>query len=273
MGDRYLVTSTEYQIKRLEAGGFDRCYTLTQNFRAGDEGRYRNAEFTMLEWARVGQTLPAIERDAEQMFLAGLRAMGGQTTLVYQGHEIDLAPPWDRISVAQAIENATGIAVSDFTLATLQQIVTRTELSIGAAAMGDHDFLFSLLVDKAQKTLGFARPVFLCDWPSFQTSSALELEDRNLVQRSELIIAGVEVSDGFPSLTDAARQEQTFQAQQERRIEAGGGAVGIDQAYLKMMREGLPSGAGMALGFDRMVMLLTDQPALKPVLAFAWDEL
>ncbi len=269
VGDRYLVTSTEYQIKRMEIGGFDRCYTLTQNFRAGDTGRYRNPEFTMLEWARVGGTLEDIEHDMEEM----IRRAHGAGSLTYQGHAVDLSAPFDRLTVGEAVRRATGVMLDDFTAPSFLKAIRAAGIQSSGIDDTDAPHLFSLLMDWLQESLGFGKPVFIREWPRFQTSSAREDAQGRFVERSELFIAGIELSDGFPSLTDAVRQEETFKLQNARRRHIGKDEVETDAAYLAAMREGFPSGAGMAMGFDRLVMLLTDRPDLASVLAYDWDEL
>lgn len=273
VGGRYLITSSEYQIKRLEVAGFDRIYTLTQNYRRGDgEGRYHNQEFTMLEWARVGQPLSIIEADVEQMTLAAHKVLGGNGKIVYQGCEVDLTLPWDRMTVISAIERYAGHTMHDFSLSSLQQAVQKVGISVNKKWRDDIYFQFSLLMEHIQPELGMRRPVFVQDWPAFETSSALKKVSCDVAERSELFIAGIEISDGFPSLTDYERQKQTFKAQQERRKADQAPTVDLDHLYLEAMRAGLPCGAGMALGFDRLVMVLTDQPIIRQVLAFAWDE-
>lgn len=271
--DRYLSTSTEYQIKRMEIGGIDRLYTLTQNFRHGDRGRYRNPEFTMLEWARVGGALQDIETDAENFTLQAHRALGGEGRLVYQGRAIDLAPPWERLSIRAAVERHTGVSMPDFSPASLIEALTAAGIAVHDDWRADATFLFTILLDHIQGFLGFDKPVFLQDWPNFLTSSAQEHESGAFTERSELFIAGVEISDGFPSLTDPVRQQENFAAQLGRRAQEGKQPVALDEKYLRAMEEGFPSGAGMALGFDRLVMVLTDCADIASVLAFNWDEL
>ena len=272
VADRYLGTSTEYQMKRLVAGGFERIYSLTQNFRAGDTGPRNNPEFTMLEWGRVGATLAAIEQDVEGFVLAAHRVLGGRDTLTYQGATIDLLPPWRRMKVAEALAAIAGFPVEDFSLATLQKAISGAGINVRAEQLQDRVLLFTVLLDHAQQRLGFDKPVFLRDWPAFLTSSALELHPAELADRSELFIAGVELADGFPSMTDYERQKQTFAAQQARRRAEGNALVTLDQRYLAALQVGLPPGAGMALGFDRLVMLLTGQAHISSVLSFAWEE-
>lgn len=275
VGDSYLTTSTEYQIKRLVVGGLERVYTLTQNFRAGEFTALHNPEFTMLEWARAGASLAAIEQDVTALVQAAAAALGLLLDrLVYQGCQIDLRTPWERVTVREAWQTYLGVEVdAAFSLASLQRAVAHLGLSVPAASHGDPADLATLLLDAVQPHLGQTRPSFLVDWPAVFTSSALVKDQAgHTVERSELFIAGVEVADGFPSLTDPTRQLETFAAQQDRRRALGKEPVALDTAYLGALEDGLPAGAGMALGFDRLVMLLTNQTEIRSVLAFAWDE-
>lgn len=273
VGDRYLSTSTEFQIKRLAAGGLERIYTLTQNFRQGDLGPLNNPEFTMLEWARVGAALDVIERDAEAFVLRAARSVGWDDAVDFNGHRIDLQSPWRRLTVRDALSQSTGETLDDFGLASLQRAARRLSIDFTAATAEDPAFIFSVLISRVQSTLGFDKPVFLCDWPAFQTSSAPIKAGQDVSERSELIIGGIELADGFPSLIDHDRQQQAFNEQLRRRAANGQPNVALDHCYLGMLARGLPAGAGMALGFDRLVMVLTGQTEIAPVLAFAWDEL
>ncbi len=271
VGDRYLSTSTEYQMKRLAAGGFERLYSLTQNFRAGDGGPLRNPEFTMLEWGRIDAGVAAIENDAEGFVSAAMGALGLGETLTFQGRRIDMRRPWERVGVAEAIRRVTGAPFDEFDLATCRRAAAAADIEIRDDWAQDRDFLFSLLMTHIQPRLGWDRPVFLREWPLYQTTSAAG--DGKIADRSELLVAGMELSDGFAALADADIQAHLFQQALERRQAAGQVAVELDHRYLEAMRVDPPFGAGMALGFDRLVMLLTDQPSIRNVLALAWDEL
>ena len=273
VGDRYLVTSTEYQMKRLAIGGFEKIYSLTQNFRIGDESTYRNPEFTMLEWGRVGQSMHEIETDAEELIRSAMHAIGLGDTLLYQGKTINMKGPWKRLSVAQAIYDATGIKIDAFDAISFAKALRAINIEIRDEWHDQGDFLFSLLIEHIQPQLGHDHPVFLTDWPLYQTTSAAHNDDNPTVAtRSELFIAGIELSDGFAGLADPILQEQYFMHMQQRRHDMSQQPVEIDKRYLSAMRLGAPYGAGMALGFDRLVMLLTDQAQIRNVLTFNWDE-
>lgn len=272
VGDHYLTTSTEYHIKRIVSLGLEKVYTLTQNFRDESPGKMHNPEFTMLEWARVGAPLADIEADAEGMVTAALQALNLPQELIYQGQTINLAPPWKRLTVAEAISASSGITINKFDIPTLQSALAGICIQLQPEWAEDVVMLFTLLLDHAQKSLGMDTPVFLQDWPTFLTSSALE-KSEEITIRSELFIAGIEISDGFPSLTDPQKQKEAFARQLRRREMEKLPTVSLDQRYIAALETGLPSGAGMALGFDRLVMLLTDSQRIADVMPFSWDEL
>lgn len=272
--DRYMSTSTELQMRRLQVGGFDQIYTLTQNFRKGEgEGSTHNPEFTMLEWVRVGQALTAVEEDTAQLTWLAHRALGGEKIHTWQGRAVNLEPPWDRAKMADIITKFTGAAMPDYSLSSMQKAVQAAGLTVHKEWAEDRIFLFSILIDHLQQFLGFDRPVIVYDWPAFQTSSALEKDGDELTERSEAYICGLELCNGFLSLTEYAGQKTAFQKQLDRRKVEGKDHIEIDDAYMEAVRQGLPQDSGMALGFDRLVMLLTDRPDIRSVLALAWDEL
>lgn len=276
-GGGYLTTSTEYQIKRMEVGGFDKVFTLTQNFRAWDESPFHNPEFTMLEWARVFGTLDDIERDAEAMVRRAFQAVHGEgTRFQYAGREIRIDDaPFERLTVRDALARHLGIQVDEaFSVDVMLGESARAGIDIPPSFRDDSTAVISLLLDRCQAHLGAPVPVFLREWPAFMTSSAAIRGDApGVAERSELMIAGVELSDGFPSLRDAAVQEAMFQRQQEKRVRDGKERVELDQRYLAALRQGLPPGAGMALGVDRLVMIVTGQTDIRQVSAFIGDEL
>lgn len=271
----YLVTSTEYQLKRLIVGGIDKIFSLTQNFRAGDLGTQHNPEFTMLEWARAFAPLSAIEEDVERFTRRAFAKLHPhRNELRYRNLHIDLTKPWERLTVRTAFERYLGVVVDDdFSLASLQRGAARANCAVPDALSQDAHSFTTYLLDQVQPHLGRRVPTFLREWPAFMTSSAaLQADNPALAERSELFIAGLEIADGFPSLRDAATQEALFARELSRRAAHERPAIHIDQKYLAALRQGIPPGAGMALGIDRLVMVLTEQEDIRDVLAFAWDE-
>jgi lysyl-tRNA synthetase class 2 len=276
VGDEFLVTSTEYQLKRLVAGGVERLYSLTQNFRAGEVSDRHNPEFTMLEWARAFEPLDAIEADAERLVAAALAALApGESSVTVAGRTVRLVgEPWERLTVRQAFARHLGVHVDEsFSAEALRAAVASSPVRVPPAFLGEPHDTVSYLVDELQAHLGWRVPTFLREWPAFMTSSArLEAGRPALAERSELFIGGMEIADGFPSLQDPERQRELFAREAARRVAAGLDEVRADDRYVAALDQGLPPGAGMALGFDRLVMVLTGARSIRDVLAFAWDE-
>lgn len=274
-GRDYLVTSTEYQLKRLIIGGVDKIFSLTQNFRSGDIGQHHNPEFTMLEWARSFETLAAIEADVERFTRKAFLELNPRSSELHYGTSvINIAAPWERLTVREAFERYLGVHVSsDFSLTSLQNGIDQARLSVPESFRNDAHALVTYLIDLVQPKLGAVVPTFLREWPAFMTSSAaLDPHNPAVAERSELFIAGLEIADGFPFLQDVTVQEQLFSRELERRTLEGKEQVTLDARYVEALGQGMPPGAGMALGIDRLVMLLTGQSNIRKVLTFAWDE-
>jgi len=273
----YLATSTEYQIKRMMVGGFEKVFTLTKNFRANDRGRYHNHEFTMLEWARAFKSLHEIEEDAIRFIRKAFRKLYPiQNTLNYRSHDIDfMAKDWERITVRNAFEKYLGLRnLQDFSLDHLSRSSKDCGITIPEFLLDDKYSALSYLLDQLQSHLGFQTPTFLQEWPAYMTTSApISSKDPYVAERTELYIGGIEISNGFPFLTDASMQKDLFRQGLEKRKEIGKPPVTLDEPFLKALEEGLPQGAGMALGMDRLVMVLTGSKQLADVQAFDWDEL
>ncbi len=275
-GNGYLVTSTEYQIKRLIVDGWDKVFTLTKNFRANEKGPYHSSEFTMLEWARAHALLEDIEEDAIRFIRDAFRQIHpGKDQLNYRGHAIDMASPWERLTVREAFSRYLRMHdVGDFSLAALCESANDAGVRLPANFLRDQHLVLSFLLDLVQPYLGKDTPTFLREWPAFMTSSAqLSERDPHVAERSELYMAGIEIADGFPFLRDAGMQRDFFAREQKRREEEGKPRVVLDEKYIEALERGIPSGAGMALGIDRLVMVLLDKQTIGEVQAFSEHEI
>lgn len=275
-GEGYLVTSTEFQIKRMIVGGFQKVFTLTKNFRAFERGRYHSTEFTMLEWARADDTLRTIEDDTIRFIRKAFRKLHAQqNTLNFNEYEIDIMGDWERLTVREAFDRHLGMKnLEDFSLDPLCHAAKEAGVEIPADIQHDQDLVISHLLDLLQSHLGKHTPTFLQEWPAYMTSSApISANDPHVAERTELYIGGVEIANGFPFLRDAVLQKTLFLQQLQRRKELGKPLLKIDEKFLDSLALGLPSGAGMALGVDRLVMVLTGASCLADVQGFSWDEL
>ncbi|MBN8614856.1 MAG: EF-P lysine aminoacylase GenX [Deltaproteobacteria bacterium] len=256
---RFLITSPEYQMKRLLAAGLPRIYALTRCFRKDERGHRHEPEFTMLEWYRAFENADALMRDTERIVETLASALTGGTRLAIdalgaRSVGTELAGPWDRLSVADAIAR--------FTSHTLAELLAEEER------------FFLVWSHEVEPKLGFDRPVFVIDWPASMASLARLHPDRPAyADRFEAYVCGIEICNGFGELIDPIEQRARLLRDQEARRAAGLPVYPIDERFLGALEEGLPPCAGNAMGFDRVVALLTGAPTVADVMAFGSDRL
>ena len=240
---RFLQTSPELCMKRLLARGCSRIFQICPCFRKGERGRLHQEEFTMLEWYRTGWSYIELMEECEQM----IRDIADRKALSRSGKTISLQNPWRRLPVNEAFRQYTGISAQE------------------ALDAGQFDLL---LVEKVEPELGWETPVFLYDYPIASASLARpKPECPDLAERFELYIAGIEVANGFSELTDPVVQRYRFE-EEIRKAHAYGRACAIPEKFLADL-ENLPDCAGIALGLDRLFMLLREQNRLAQVLSFS----
>jgi lysyl-tRNA synthetase class 2 len=247
-GERFLIASPELQMKRLLAAGYERIYQICRCFRRGERGDLHQPEFTMLEWYRRGGGTGDLMRDCEQLIEATAREVSAFPTVERDGRSVDLTGPFERIEVGDAFERAAGWRPG----------------SAPEADRFDRD-----LVDKVEPWLPFDRPVFLTGYPAAMASLArIDPTDPTRAERFELYAGGLELANGFAELTDPVEQRRRFEAESAARAEAGLATAPLDERFLATLENGLGECAGIALGVDRLVMLLTGAERVDEVVAF-----
>jgi elongation factor P--(R)-beta-lysine ligase len=258
-GGRYLSTSPEYQMKRLLADGHRRLFQITRAFRAGEEGERHNPEFTILEFYRAGAGVLGVMRDTEQLASRLFSVFGGGPVLSVDGQRIDVAPPFERLTVCEAFERFAGSAPEE----TLR------------LAEHDEDTFFRLLVDRVEPALArHPRAVFLTEYPAPMASLARKKPgDPRVAERFELYVAGVEVCNGFGELTDAVEQRERFAHDRAERARRGKPVYPVDEKLLAALARGMPESGGNAIGFDRLVALACGITRIADVMAFTAEEL
>jgi len=249
---RWLVTSPEYQMKRLLAEGWERIYQVGPCFRRGEVGRLHNPEFAMLEWYRAHAGVEDVMRDTEQLVA---EVTGG--TIRLGERAIDVRPPFERLPVCDAFTRLAGWSRAE----TLE------------AAARDETRYFRELVETVEPGLErMDRGVFLVDYPATQASLArIKPGDPALAERFELYVAGVELCNGFGELVDAAEQRERLVRDQAERARRQLPVYPIDERFLDALARVPPSG-GNALGLDRLIALSCGTKDISSVMAFSTDE-
>ena len=253
----FLQPSPEQCMKRLLARGCRHIFQICHCFRREESGRLHQPEFTMLEWYRSGWDYTGLMRECEQLLnalaTAGLDLPGVAPGPAIRrgGCLVDLAPPWERLTVAEAFHRYAGIAVRD------------------ALAAGDFD---EVLVTLVEPHLGCERPVFLYDYPVELGSLARKsAADPSVAERFELYIAGIEIANGFSELVDPNEQRHRFTGE-IAAIRGRGDTAAMPEPFLADL-ERLGDMAGIALGLDRLFMLLQGCATLDEAQTFSCSEL
>jgi lysyl-tRNA synthetase class 2 len=281
----YLRIAPELFLKRLVVGGFDRVYEIGRNFRNEGLSRKHNPEFTMLEFYMAYAAYSDLIDLTEELIVHLAREVCGGTSISWEGQAIDLAPPWPRLTVKEAVLEACaaeGLA-PELTAETLDdpgQLEAWCESS-GLARRDDglgellrsadhHDKRIGAIFDElGEQHLPLDRPVFVMDYPA-ETSplSRRKDSDPSLVDRFELFILRREVANAFSELNDPEDQRARFRRQLEQRQGGDEEAMEYDEDYCRALEYGLPPAAGEGIGIDRLTMLLCDQPSIRDVILF-----
>jgi lysyl-tRNA synthetase class 2 len=284
-GEGYLITSPEFQLKRMLVGGFERVYRLGPAFRGGEVGAHHNPEFTLLEWYRVTGDAPALAALAGDLagLLGSLAPYAGEAAALWpdaptrarlERLSADLrAVPWRQATVRGLFRETLGLELGGVaTPAGLHAAARAAGLGGAEALPADFTGAFSALWLRVEAALD-AAPLLVTEWPAPTASLArLKPDDPSVAERMELYAGGLELANGFAELTDPAEQRRRFAADLAERNRLGLPSLPLDEAFLAALAEGMPPAAGMALGIDRLVLLLTGAQAIRDVLPFAWDE-
>lgn len=265
----YLTPSPELWHKKLLVAGAARIFEITKSFRNTDGGSPRhNFEFTMLEWYRTGVDYCRTMRDCEQL----VRALGGKR-IDYQGARIRLDQSFERLTVAEAFSRWAKVRPE--VLNDRQELVELAKRRGYQAEDADWETVFNLIfVREVEPRLGFGRPTLIYDYPaSFAPLARPSARNPLVKERFELYLAGVELADGYSELTDFAVQAAEFEKEQKMRFRQEKISHPADADFLRALEVGLPPCSGVALGLDRLVMVLLDKKSLDEVILFSGREI
>lgn len=266
--DLYLRIATELHLKRLVVGGFEKVFEMGRIFRNEGISTRHNPEFTTIEVYQAYADYSDMMALTETLITTAAQDVLGTLKISYQGEPVDLTPPWRRVTMHDLVKEKTGL---DF-----EQFSSLEEAKAAAKAAGLRDvedcgsigkLLNEAFEQKVEETL--TQPTFVLDYPVEISPLAKPHRSKpGLVERFELFIVGRETANSFSELTDPLDQRQRLEEQAARKAAGDLEAQGVDEDFLTALEYGMPPTGGLGIGIDRLVMLLTDSPSIRDVIAF-----
>jgi lysyl-tRNA synthetase class 2 len=262
--DLYLRIATELYLKRAVVGGIDRVYELGKDFRNEGVDRSHNPEFTMVEWYEAYADYRDVAERLEQLVSDVAARVFGTTRFERDGAEIDLAPPWRRVTLRDAIAERTGLD--------LAERPSREDLAGGLGREPDEAEGWGKLVDAVLSKLvepTLIQPTFVLDYPvELSPFAKRHRSAAGFVERWEAFVGGVEIANAFSELNDPDEQRRRFEQQAEELRRGDEDTQPFDEAFIEALEQGMPPTGGVGLGIDRLVMILTGARNLREVVLF-----
>lgn len=267
--DLFLRISFELYLKRLLVGGYDAVYEIGRDFRNEGVSLKHNPEFTMMEFYKAYIDYHGVMDITERMVAYIAQQTLGTTQISYQGHNIDLTPPWRRLTIRQALHEYLDVDYMDYPTAhDLEKLLKeRFDEKIKPNQPWGRIIVEHLLGNHVEPQL--IQPTFILDYPRDVSPFAKRTPyDENFVERFELFIAGMELGNAFTELNDPRDQQARFLEMAQLYKKGDDDETPLDEDYLRAMRYGMPPMGGLGMGVDRLVMLLTNQRGIRDVLFF-----
>ncbi len=262
--DLYLRIATELYLKRCVVGGLDRVYELGKDFRNEGISHKHNPEFTMLEWYEAYADYSDCARRLEELVATVAERVLGTTRIEREGCEIDLTPPWRRVSLREAIRAETGVDVAERP--------SREELAAAMGSEPDEAEGWGKLVDGVLSKLvepKLIEPTFVVDYPvELSPFAKRHRSEEGMVERWEAFVGGIEIANAFTELNDPDDQRARFEQQRAELARGDVEAQPFDEDFLVALEHGMPPTGGVGLGIDRLVMLLAGARSLREVVLF-----
>ncbi len=265
--DLFMRIAPELYLKRLLVGGFERVFELNRNFRNEGISLQHNPEFTMLEFYEAYATFEDLMVRTEELFAQIALDIKGSTRFTYQGNEIDMTPPWKKMTLRESLVEVGGISESE--LDDKEALNVRLEglgVEMGRdLVLGKYlTKLFDLLVEPK-----LIQPTFITHYPTdISPLARRNAKDPSVTDRFELFISGREIANAFSELNDPRDQKRRFEEQVASRGDDEEIPPEVDYDYIRALEIGMPPAAGEGIGVDRLVMLFTDSPSIRDVIFF-----
>lgn len=248
----FLQTSPELCMKRLLSAGFPRIFQISKCFRAAERGNKHLPEFTMLEWYVAGFDYHQLMDQCQALLIEAFKDMGHDQDIAWQNKKMCVASPWERISVADVFSKYSPIS--------LEEALHRDKFD-------------EIMVEYIEPYLGVDRPTYLYDYPvQLAALAKIKKSDPTVAERFELYLGGLELANGFSELTDVNEQRQRFEEAQKARAVKKWARYEMPEKFLHALQT-MPPSAGIALGIDRLMMILADTGKIDDVVAFPPESL
>tara|TARA_B100000700_G_scaffold31_1_gene68 strand:+ start:4695 stop:6215 length:1521 start_codon:yes stop_codon:yes gene_type:complete len=265
----YLRIATELHLKRLVVGGFEKVYELGRIFRNEGVSTRHNPEFTSVEVYQAFSDYFGMMDLTEQLLSSVCEKICGSTKITYQNQQIDLTPPWRRVTMHELVQEMTGIDFNSFGDRTH---AAKAEMLIkGLQVPEKADSVGKLLNEAFEQAVEpkLVQPTFVMDYPiEISPLARKHRTKKGLVERFELFIAGRETANAFSELIDPIDQKERLLLQQEKKEAGDLEAHSLDEDFVNALEVGMPPTGGLGIGIDRFAMLLTDSPSIRDVIAF-----
>ena len=266
--DLYLRIATELHLKRLIVGGFERVFEMGRIFRNEGVSTRHNPEFTSIEIYQAYADYHDMMLLTETMISEVSQEVLGTTKVTYQGESIDLTLPWRRVTMHEVVRDATGVDFAQFSDFDSAKVAAQNAgIDVPTDCKNIGKLLNEAFEQKVETSL--IQPTFIIDYPVEISPLAKPHRDKpGLVERFELFIVGRETANSFSELTDPLDQRSRLEAQAAKKAAGDLEANDIDEDFLAALEYGMPPTGGLGIGIDRLVMLLTDSPSIRDVIAF-----
>jgi lysyl-tRNA synthetase class 2 len=262
----YMRIANELYLKRLLVGGFDWVYEFSRNFRNEGMDRTHNPEFTILEWYTAYKDYFWMMEITEQLLEQVAMALHNTTEVQVGDRMISFKTPFKRISIFDAIKENTGIDVSAMDESQLRDVCKQLHIAVDPS-MGKGKLIDELFGNTSESK--YIQPTFITDYPvEMSPLTKKHRHHEGLVERFELMINGKEVANAYSELNDPIDQRARFEDQVKLKERGDDEAMFIDHDFLRALEYGMPPTAGIGIGIDRLVMLMTNQPSIQDVLFF-----
>lgn len=279
----YLSTSPEVPLKKLMVAGLGNCYALTKSFRNMEtQSKLHNPEFTILEWYRVGVDYKEIMKDCEQLLLfihtylheTEENAESVSHNLVYQGRDIDLAAPWERLTMVEAFAKWAGVDFMEFLVMKNARSIAKEKGYVVGQDTTWEELYNQILLNEIEPHLGKGKPTILYEFPgSLAALARTKKSDPRFAERFEFYIEGLELGDCYSELTDWKEQQARFENELTKIKRLGKTMYDYDHDFIDALKVGLPHCSGIAIGVDRLVMLFANAASIQETLLFPVEEL